>query len=109
MAPVAADIAHAEQDGLVAGLGFGQGLRPPGPPLDGVVLMGKEKGAGGVVEAHRSVPIGLTEGCFPPARFYDVFGAGLLTSDAGHGKDGLIPANQAPPGDPRLKGRTSTT
>ena len=56
MAPMAAGIAQAEQDGLVLGLGLGQGVGPPGAPLNGIVLVRKKIGAGGAVRGHRSGP-----------------------------------------------------
>ena len=57
MAPMAGGIADGEKDGLVGGLGLGQRCRAPGTPMDGVVLVLEEIGAGFVAEeifAHRS-------------------------------------------------------
>src|SRR5438094_5780551 len=88
MAPVAADIAQAEQDGLAQGAGFGQGVRAPFAPFDQVVGMRGEKGAAAVVEAHCSIPGVSRKDAFPPARFCDVFGAGLLISNRGLEKEG---------------------
>ena len=45
VAPVAGGIADRQQDRLAGALGLGQGLRSPGPPVDGVVLVLQEIGA----------------------------------------------------------------
>ena len=59
MAPVAGGITDGKQDRLVGGLGLGQRGRPPGAPVDGVVLVLEQIGTGFVAEeifAHRSDP-----------------------------------------------------
>ena len=51
VAPVAGCVADGQQDRLVGALGFRQRLRPPGPPVHGVVLVLQQIGAGLAGEA----------------------------------------------------------
>ena len=51
VAPVAGGVADREQDRLVGALGLGERLRPPRPPVDGVVLVLQQVGAGLAGEA----------------------------------------------------------
>ena len=51
MAPVAGGVADAEEDGLVFVAGLLEGFRPPGEPVDGVVGVLEEVGAGFVGES----------------------------------------------------------
>ena len=56
MAPMAGGIADREQNGAVAAFRLGEGLRTPFPPVDGVVAMLEQIGAGGSGEAvHRTL------------------------------------------------------
>ena len=57
VAPVAGGVADREQDRLVGGLGFGQCLRSPGPPVHRVVLVLQEVGAGLAAEAVLGVGV----------------------------------------------------
>ena len=50
MAPMAGGIADGEEDGLVLGLGLGEGLLAPGHPMNRIVLVLEEIGAGFVGE-----------------------------------------------------------
>ena len=59
MAPMTGGIADGEENGLVGGFGLGERGGPPGAPMDGVVLVLKQIGAGFVAEeifAHRCDP-----------------------------------------------------
>ena len=51
MAPVASRVADGEQDGLAGPLRFGECFRTPGPPMDRVVLVLKQIGAGLVLQS----------------------------------------------------------
>jgi hypothetical protein len=50
MAPVAGGVADREEYGLLIAARLGEGVRSPGTPVDRVVLMLEEIGAGGVAE-----------------------------------------------------------
>ena len=51
MAPVASRVADRQQDRLAGALGFGQRLRPPRPPVDWIILVLEQVGAGFQVQA----------------------------------------------------------
>jgi hypothetical protein len=51
VAPVAPDGTDVEEDGLVLGLGAGEGGGAPFVPIDGLVCGGTQVGAGGVFQA----------------------------------------------------------
>ena len=53
MAPVAGGVPDREQDRDVATLGLGERLRSPFPPVDGIVGVLQEIGAGGLGQAVR--------------------------------------------------------
>ena len=65
VAPMAGGVAHREQDRLVAAAGLGEGFGSPGAPVDGVVPVLEQVGAGFVAEevfGHLPVNVGNWRG-----------------------------------------------
>ena len=75
VAPVTRRIADRQQNRLVGSLGLREGFRPPGPPMDRIVLVLQKVGARLAAEAifrmcldgsvHRRVPSGVQEDNVP--------------------------------------------